>query len=294
MGYKKIHNAKTNVNDEFYTQLVDIERELGHYKEQLKGKTIYMNADNPKYSMFWRYFRDNFHKLNLNKIIATYYKEDTTTYKHEYDGISIDVTPLEGNGDFRSDESVQVLEESDIVITNPPFSLYREYMAQLVKHDKDFLIVGNYLSAVYKDVFPLVKNRVVKFGYSGMLGDFILPCGELKSVNAHWFTTLEVKIENNKIELTKEYNEIDYPKYDNYNAIEVGRVANIPKDYYGVMGVPITYLHRHNSEQFELLGIGQNWCNSLPEGIHDESYSDKPAMIDGKLKFTRLFIRRVQ
>ena len=294
--------AKNAKFDEFYTQLQDIENELQYYTVFFKNKIVYCNCDNPHKSNFVKYFVENFNKLGLKKLIVTYYSgfpsggcklgiyANVVIYKIEINQVSnddieeyqksnnIDIlfnnqlnikTNLHGNGDFRSKECVKLLKEADIIVTNPPFSLFREFFDLLIKYDKKFLILGNLNAITYQNVFGgLIKQKVwlgVTLRFSGI--SFYNPT-ESKLVyfnNIRWYTNLPVKISHKKLELTKYYNEKDYPKYDNYNAIEVSKVADIPCDYDGVMGVPITFLDSYNDEQFELLGItrGRSDFNKL-------------------------------
>ena len=256
MRNKNLRKAKKEKNDEFYTQLTDIKKELSNYKEQFKDKVVFCNCDNPEYSNFWKYFKLNFKHLGLKKLISTHYEEEKPSYKLEYDGKNIVKTPLSQNGDFRSPEAIEILKKADIVVTNPPFSLFREYMAQLIEYEKKFLIIGNKNAVTYKEVFPLLKDNRIWFGYSSRNMKFLTPENKLKAINARWFTNLDVKKRHEKIILYKEYNSDKYPKYDNYNAINVNKVADIPKDYDGVMGVPITFMDKYNPEQFEIEALG--------------------------------------
>ena len=284
--------AKRNKRDEFYTQLKDIENELRHYKDHFKGKVVYCNADDPRVSNFFHYFSYNFEYLGLKKLITTCYKNQEmdlfSMHDHEsaialiYEGEkdngkvptveNIGVIELSGDGDFRSPEAVEFLEEADIVVTNPPFSLFREYVEQLIEYDKKFLIIGNYNAVTYKEVFPLFQKNKMWIGFSPRSMEFKTPSGEMKSVNASWFTNLDISKRHEEIILFKKFNEKDYPKYDNYDAIEVGKVADIPMDYEGVMGVPITFLDRYNPEQFEIVGITDRHNSS---GLKTKTYTEK-------------------
>ena len=257
-----LHKAKVNKNDEFYTQLTDIEKELMHYKEHFKDKIVYCNCDDPEWSNFWKYFHLNFAHLGLKKLIATFYHIGASVYKMEYTGgddnnISVGVKiPLTGNGDFRSDECVETLKESDIVVTNPPFSLFREYVAQLMEYEKEFLIIGNKNSITYKEFFPLLKDNKVWIGYESP-AEFGTPEGITKKINglSRWFTNLDIKKRHEKLILWKNYTPEEFPTYDNYDAINVDKVSDIPCDYNGVMGVPITFLDKYNPEQFEIVAF---------------------------------------
>ena len=275
MANKNFQKAKINKNDEFYTQLPDIENELKHYKDYFKDKVVYCNADDPRVSNFFHYFSYNFEYLGLKKLITTCYKNQqidlfsmhnqdsaiALVYEGEKDKgrvptiENIGVIELKGDGDFRSPEAIEFLKEADIVVTNPPFSLFRDYMAQLIEYNKDFLIIGNFNSVTYKEVFPLIQNNKMWTGISPRSMNFETPEGEIKTVNAKWFTNLDIPKRHEEIILFKKYNEKDYPTYTNYNAIEVSKVSDIPVNYEGFMGVPITFIESYNPEQFEIIGI---------------------------------------
>ena len=276
MTNANLHKAKGTKNDEFYTQLTDVAKELIHYKQHFKGKTVLCNCDNPTLSAFWKYLHLNFTELGLKKLVSTHYSKEETTYKMEYRGgndndIEVGVkTPLEGNGDFRNQECLDLLDECDIVVTNPTFSLFREYVATLMEHKKKFLIIGNMNAVTYKEIFPLIKNNQIWYGVSlsGSKCSFIVPDSyEGKNVffedgvkkarinNAIWFTNLDHHKRHEKIVLCKKYTPEEFPKYDNYDAIDCSLVRNIPCDYDGVVGVPITFLAKYNPEQFEIVAF---------------------------------------
>lgn len=260
-----LHKAKDAKNDEFYTQLTDVAKELMHYKSHFKDKIVFCNCDDPTWSAFWKYFHLNFAELGLKKLISTHYDREEATYKMEYTGgddndIEVGVkTPLEGNGDFRNKECLDLLDECDIVVTNPPFSLFREYVAILMEHKKKFLIIGNKNAITYKEFFPLLKDNKVWVGCNSP-SEFGTPDGITKKINGltRWFTNLDVAKRHEKLILWKKYTPEEYPKYDNYDAINVNKVAEIPCDYDGVMGVPITFLDSYNPEQFEIVGMDLN------------------------------------
>lgn len=271
--------AKKVKNDEFYTLLSDIEEELKNYKDQFKGKIVFCNCDDPEYSNFWKYFYLNFKHLELKELVATHYDEEKSTYKLEYNGEKIKKTKLKQNGDFRSPESVELLKEADIVCTNPPFSKLREFILQLYKHNKKYLIIGNINAVTYKEIFPLIKDNKIWLGYKTGSFEFKVPMkfnrkntyiknGQkyAKFGNICWFTNLDTSKRHEELILYKEYNEKDYPKYDNYDAINVDRVKDIPKDYYKPMGVPITFINKYNPNQFKILGItsGREEFESVP------------------------------
>ena len=286
--------AKTAKNDEFYTQLTDIEKELKHYKEHFKGKTIFCNCDDPKRSNFWKYFHSNFKHLGLKKLIATHYRETEPTYKIEYTGEDDnnceigEITPLENNGDFRSPECIDLLKEADIVVTNPPFSLFREYIAQLIEHDKKFIVVGNKNSITYKEIFPLLKNNQVWIGFNSPV-EFKTPEGITNKINglSRWFTNLDITKRHETLDLIEKYTPEKYPKYDNYDAINVDKVLDIPVDYEGVMGVPITFMDKHNPEQFKIIGLDRY---TVPK----EFLVGGRVAINGKPKYARILIQRTK
>lgn len=256
-----LHKAKNAKNDEFYTQLTDVSKELMHYKHHFKDKVVFCNCDDPTWSAFWKYFHLNFSALGLKKLISTHYDKTEPTYKMEYTGgddndIEVGVkTSLEGNGDFRNQECLDLLDEADIVVTNPPFSLAREYLACLVEHKKKFLIIGDMNWITYKEVFPLLKSNSIWLGNCSVK-EFVQPDGTIKKFgNKLWFTNLDHKKRHEKLILWKNYSPEEYPTYDNYDAINVDKVDQIPCNYYGVMGVPITFLDKYNPEQFEIIGL---------------------------------------
>lgn len=279
-----LKKAKALKNDEFYTQLSDIEKELRHYKEHFKGKVVFCNCDDPEDSNFWNYFALNFEFLGLKKLISTHFEDEKPSYKLEIvkdinkDGrinkLDRIKTPLKQNGDFRSEECIEILKESDIVVTNPPFSLFREYVAQLIENDKKFLIIGNQNNFTYKEIFKLVKENKIWAGVdNGGTKWFEVPeqyditTETRKKVvngkkyfsmgNIYWFTNLDNKKRHEDVTLYRTYkkNESEYPTYDNYKAINVNRVADIPVDYPGLIGVPITFIDKYNPNQFEIIGI---------------------------------------
>lgn len=262
-----LHKAKNAKNDEFYTQLTDVAKELMHYKKHFKDKIVFCNCDDPTWSAFWKYFHLNFAELGLKKLISTHYDREEATYKMEYTGgddndIEAGVkTPLEGNGDFRNQECLDLLDECDIVVTNPPFSLFREYVAVLMEHEKKFLIIGNKNAITYKEFFPLLKDDEVWIGCTNVK-EFLQPDGSIKKFgNIGWFTNLDVAKRHEKLILWKNYTPEEYPTYDNYDSINVNKVSDIPCDYNGVMGVPITFMDKYNPEQFEIVGLLQSSTN---------------------------------
>ena len=285
--------AKKRKKDEFYTQLVDIENELKHYREHFKGKVVLCNCDDPRKSNFFKYFADNFEKLQLKRLIATCYKSQDVDlfsqgdcewaicqiYEGDKNGnMTIDddevcVKELKGDGDFRSAECIEILKQADIVVTNPPFSLFREFMATLIKHEKKFLIIGNVNALKYKEIFPLIMGDKVWLGASihsgdrefGVPDDYPLEAAScrvdsmgkkyIRVKGVRWYTNLEYSSRHEKLPLYKTYTRDEYPKYVNFDAIEVSKTSDIPMDYDGQMGVPITFMDKYNPDQFEIVGM---------------------------------------
>ena len=276
---KNLNNAKKVKNDEFYTQMGDIEKELPYYKEQFKNKIVYCNCDT-ELSNFYLYFKKNFNNLKLKKLIIT----NKDNYKIELTKKGIIKSKL--NGDFRS--CIDLLKESDIVCTNPPFSLFREYVDLLIKYDKKFLIIGNYAAITYKEIFKLIKDNQLWLGYTPRTMKFLTTDNKLKSVNASWFTNLNVEKHYKTLKLSKSYYENTelYPKYDNYDAINVDRIKDIPIDYDGPMGVPITFLQYYNPKHFEIVGIDRY--------IIDNPNYGKRFTIDKREIYARIVIRKIK
>ena len=273
-----LHKAKDSKKDEYYTQLSDIEKELKHYKKHFKNKVVNCNCDDPRISNFFHYFSYNFEKLGLKKLITTCYQSQTMDLFSEHnsekaiyleyngdkngnnvpDPEEIGIVHLNGDGDFRSKESIELLKQADIVVTNPPFSLFREYISQLAEYNKKFLIIGNINSISYKESFELIKENKMWLGYN-TARHFNRPDGSLyETARSFWYTNLDIAKRHEDIILYKTYNgnETEYPTYENFNAINVDRTENIPVDYQGYIGVPITFLAKYNPEQFEILGLG--------------------------------------
>ena len=342
-----MQQASKAKKDEFYTQLVDIENELKHYREYFENKTVLCNCDDPFESNFFRYFAINFNFLKLKKLICTCYasspishtelndlplfkKDEKLPYKIEItevpdingDGatdlsdIEIllrsnknNLTILDGDGDFRSEESIEFLKEADIVVTNPPFSLFREYITQLIEYDKEFVILGNMNAITYKGIFPIFKKNKVWYGPSITSGDrkFYVPdnyelnasgCGIdddgrkwIKVKGVRWFTNLDHKKRHEKLILYKKYSPKEFPKYDNYDAININKTAEIPEDYSGIMGVPITFLDRYSPDQFELLGI---MSGAKGEGFTNGNDGRAKFYVRGRGVYARILIRRKQ
>ncbi|MBQ0114274.1 MAG: adenine-specific methyltransferase EcoRI family protein [Bacteroidales bacterium] len=354
MANKTLNAAKAAKRDEFYTQLVDIENELRHYRQHFAGKTVLCNCDDPYESNFFKYFASNFNALGLKKLIATCYdgspvrgkellirfdtegNEQRQSYKVEITEVKdlngdgrVDLADvryllmndnnvlsrLQGNGDFRSEECIKLLQEADIVVTNPPFSLFREYVAQLMKYNKKFLIIGNQGAMVYKEIFPLFKNNKIWLGYGfkGGAAHFVSPYkdiatagnhkeGMIRVSGVHWFTNLEHEKRNEKLILYRTYSPHEYPLYENYNAINVNATCDIPMDYYGIMGVPITFMDKYSPEQFEIVwqASGNTRASAPKEVISEVGYNAHPfdrggcGVVDGKRVYSRILIRRKQ
>ena len=314
-GNSNLRSAKRAKNDEFYTRIEDVEAELCHYREHFRGTTVYLNCDDPMYSAFWRYFCLRFGELGLERLIATHYTgvtdPGTPSFKIEAlrgrDDTAGDVikyvnpetggvqTPLQGDGDFRSEECIELLKQSDIVVTNPPFSLFREYVAQLVEYDKKFLILGNMNAITYKEIWPLIESGKMWLGVT-YPKRFLVPSDSPVASsqiidegvryqqfgNISWFTNLDHAKRHDELPLWKRYTPEAYPKYDNYDAINVDKVKEIPLDYDGAMGVPITFLDKWNPDQFEILGLDSDRA--------DEWVGHGPS-VDGKVKYRRIFVK---
>ncbi len=316
---KNLHKAKREKNDDFYTQLSDIENELKHYQHHFQGKVVYCNCDDPKISNFYHYFSHKFHSLGLKKLITTCYKnrqhdlfssndDEKSVWLECGKGIVEDggyspsepvVRWLKGDGDFRSAECVALLKQADIVVTNPPFSLFREYVAQLVEYEKKFVIIGSKNAITFKEIFPLIKNNQIWSGYGFQNGNayfatnntnnyakgvYDQATGLVKFRNVGWFTNLDHKKRHEKLTLYKRYSPEEYPTYDNYNAINVDKVSEIPMDWNGMMGVPITFLDKYNPEQFEIIGMDRPL-------ITDLTGKQSRFRINGKEIYARIVIR---
>ncbi|WP_315338950.1 adenine-specific methyltransferase EcoRI family protein [Neisseria sicca] len=336
-GNKSLHAANRAKNDEFYTELADIDKELRHYKHHFKNKTVYCNCDDPRVSNFFHYFSHNFETLGLKKLMATCYKSQAADlfsqndseqavyliYEGDKNGnrvpdpSEIQVLPLKGDGDFRSEECIALLKQADIVVTNPPFSLFREYVAQLVEYDKKFLIIGNKNAITYKEIFPLIKDDKMWLGVTPMGTDMLFGVpdhyaetlvqtkksgssyriidGEVKArAQACWFTNLDHDKRHEELILYKRYTPEEYSHYNNYDAIEISKVADIPCDFDGVMGVPITFLDKHNPDQFEIVGATESEGKGFSDGLWDESSKVAQPLINGEKRYKRIFIKRRQ
>lgn len=313
-----LKQAKRNKKDEFYTRMEDVSNEMIHYKVHFKDAIIYCNCDNPKYSNFWRYFHLNFEKLGLKKLLSTHIKLNGVSYLMEYTGgndadvSSGAITPLKGDGDFRSEECIEVLKQSDIIITNPPFSLFRTFISLMVKYNKKFILIGNINAISYKEVFPLIKEGKVWAGH-GFNKAMIFEVGDdyeydvketariadgkkYNRILTGWYTNLNIAKHYEDLPLTKTYkgNELNYLKYDYFDVINVSKVMDIPKDYFGVMAVPITFLGSWNVNQFEIVDLLNRYCFYDSMGVNrfiKENHLHS-CNINGKATYVRILIRR--
>ena len=309
-----LNAAKKAKKDEFYTQRVDIENELRHYKLHFKDKVVLCNCDDPRQSEFFKYFAENFEKLGLKRLIATCYKsQDVDLFSQgsceravyqiyegdkngnmTVDDDEVSVRYLKGDGDFRSAECIEILKQADIVVTNPPFSLFREYVAQLVRFDKKFLIIGNQNAITYKEIFPLFKANKIWLGfgfrrncahfrsrYVDTATDADHREGMIRVSGVMWFTNMDIAKRHERLPLYKRYSSSEFPRYDNFDAIEVAKTSDIPYDYDGVMGVPITFMDKYNPEQFEIVGNEESLA--IPKGR---------GYVNGKRLYSRIFICR--
>lgn len=313
---KTLHKAKNSKHDEFYTQLSDIEKELKQYKDHFKEKVVFCNCDDPRISNFFHYFSLNFKKLGIKKLITTCYKSQNSDLFSqndaenaiylEYTGFKngdnvpdpeeIGIIPLKGDGDFRSKESIELLKQADIVVTNPPFSLFREYVAQLIKYNKSFLILGHQNAITYKEIFNLIKDNKLWLGvdnggtkWFGVQEHYDITTESRKKIengqkyfsmgNVVWYTNLDIYKRHEDLILFKKYSPEEYPKYDNFDAINVSKVSDIPQDYDGCMGVPITFLYKYNPSQFEIIKFRKGNDN-------------KDLTINGKSPYFRIIIRK--
>lgn len=326
---RSFHAAKETKQDEFYTQLSDIEKELRHYTQHFKNKVILCNCDDPRVSNFFHFFSHNFERLGLKKLITTCYKNNNAdlfsthqfergkclVYEGDKDGDrrpgpnETEISDLKGDGDFRSAECTDLLKQADIVVTNPPFSLFREYIEHLIDHKKKFIIIGNQGAISYYEVFRLIKENKLWLGYTHPVAFQVPDHYELREVrswrdengknwrslgNACWFTNLDIKKRHEELITVKNYTSSDYPQYDNYDAIEVSRYKNIPSDYEGVMGVPVTFLEYYNPKQFEIVGSDYEVKRGLLPSLLKKGWRGKTdrGYVNGKRLFARIFIRK--
>lgn len=323
---KKLQKAKKEKHDEFYTFYQDINNELMNYRKHFKNKSVFCNCNDGLTSNFFRFFLDNFDAFQLTRLVGisySPYSADHKAVKYEvYDDINHDgyiteddvvATELVGDGSFTSEESLAELEKCDIVCTNPPFSAFREYMSILFNSHKKFLVLGNNNAITYKDMFPKIRDNEMWLGcVSNKTLNFFMPdeyesdtldkdgrkIGKVPAIS--WFTNIPTPRREEPLVLTATYyddtnRKEEYPTYDNYDAIEVSKVVNIPKDYMGVMGVPITFLDKHCPEQFEVLGHTAS-CDTAPEveALRTDPVFRNRGRVDGKEKYDRILIRRVK
>lgn len=329
---KNLHIASKAKKDEFYTQLSDIEKELKHYKEYFRDKVVFCNCDDPRVSNFFYYFSYNFEKLGLKRLIATCYKNQNADlfsenvsekavyleYAGDKNGDNvpnpdeIGIKNLNGDGDFRSKECIELLKQADIVVTNPPFSLFREYVAQLIEYDKKFLILGHQNAITYKETFKLIKENKVWLGvdnggtkWFGVQDHYDIATESRKKIengkkyfsmgSVVWYTNLDIAKRHEDLILYKKYDAAEYSNYDNYDAINVAKVTDIPLDFEGVMGVPITFLDKHNPKQFKILGMSASAGYSEDiVGIPFLGGKDARPLIKGKNTYARIFIRNLR
>lgn len=329
---KYMTKARGDKNDEFYTILSDIEKELRNYKKHFKGKTVLCNCDDPRISNFFHYFSYNFEQLGLKKLITTCYKNqnmdlfsENKSEKAIYleytgdrnqnnipDPTEIGINHLKGDGDFRSQECIELLKQSDIVVTNPPFSLFREYVGQLVKYNKKFLIIGTWNAISYKEIFPLIRDNKMWIGHNSNrnFSGFLVPKHyELHGTEAReengdrivsmnnncWFTNLDIIKRHEDLILYKKYTSRDYPKFNNYNAINMNKIKDIPTDYDGMMGVPITFINRYNPDQFEIMDANDIRTNQQVPFKEHGLIKDKEGTVVGESdpKYVRIVIKRI-
>jgi hypothetical protein len=322
---KSLQDAKKGKKDEFYTQLSDIENEIKHYKKHFKNKVVICNCDDPRVSNFFHYFSYKFEELGLKKLIAICYKnQDMDLFSRndsekaiylEYDGgknknsmpdsEEIGIKKLKGDGDFRSEECIELLKQADIVVTNPPFSLFREYVAQIIKFKKKFIIIGHQNSITYKEIFPLIKNNKMWMGsgFKGGAAHFINKYyddyavagdhkdGMIRVAGVVWYTNLDFPKRHQKLILYHKYNPERFPEYDNYKAIEISKTKDIPINYKGVMGVPITFMNKYNPDQFEIIGATESEGKGFSEGLWRESSKVAQALVNNKRVYKRIFIK---
>ena len=284
MSNNNLKTAKKSKNDEFYTLMADIEKELRFYTKSFEGKVVYCNCDDYQQSNFYKYFYYNFHYLKLKKLICTGYKADGKGLYAIYDGETEVAGKLNSDGDFRSEECIEYLKQADVVVTNPPFSLFRQYIKQLMDYGKKFIIIGNMNAITYKDIFHYIKNNQLWMGCSlnGTKCSFGVPesyngnnvyiddgkrMGKVN--NACWFTNVPYVYDKKPLILTKSYydNPSAYPKFDNFDAINVDKVADIPMDYDGIMAVPITFLNNYYPSQFEIIDINPHFFSIVEQGL---------------------------
>ena len=310
-GNAALTRAKREKNDEFYTQKKDIENELIHYHHHLKDKIVYCNCDDYRKSKFVEYFMENFEKIGLKKLISTGFSKDGQGTYSEYDGTIFKTGFLSGNGDALGEECTEILKQVDVVVTNCPFSLFRKYVAQLMEYGKKFIIIGNGNAVTYKEIFPYIKNNELWIGAGKGMGgkamEFYVNAdvydASKGSVNriengkcyvgvmmCTWFTNVPHNKRNIPLDLYKKYSADEYPKYDNYDAIEVSKVSEIPMDYDGVMGVPITFLDKYCPTQFEIVGWSRHNDLDMDGGYWLGGSND--ATINGKIVYRRILIRR--
>lgn len=293
---KNLNNAIKKKNDEFYTQLKDIEKELENYKIFLKNKTIYCNCDNPKFSNFFKYFFDNFEDLQLKELIVSYKEKEQGFYLiHNKSDNKLKLKKLKENGDFRSEECINLLKKADIVITNPPFSLFKDFVDLLLKEKKYFLIIGNSNALSFKKILENIMTNKIRLGINCVRW-FFLPNGNLcEGARSFWYTNLDLKRNYKRLNVSKPYSATEYFEYDNYKAIEVSRTKDIPYNFEGIMGVPITFLSKYNPEQFKVIGADYQVKDGELAYIANKNWKGKfdRAYLNGKRLYSRIFIKNI-
>jgi hypothetical protein len=302
---EKLTSARKSKNDEFYTQMPDIELECNHYKKDFYNKVIYCNCDNPYESNFYKYFVSHFNEFNIKKVIATCYIENSNGICAIYDGVET-IYNLNGDGDFRSDECIKFIEECDILVTNPPFSLFRDYINLVMKYNKKFIVIGNMNAIKYKEIFPhIIENKMwIGYGFNmSMIFKTLYPNlldanrkyvkskgydpddNFVKTPSIAWYTNIEIDRRKEKLVLTETYSPDKYDKFSNYDAINVNKVSDIPCDYNEIIGVPITFLNKHNPEQFKLIGVANHG--------KDNKYDLFAPIVNGIDIYTRILIKKL-
>ena len=295
MSNTNLKTAKKRKSDEFYTLMEDIEKELRYYTESFEGKVIYCNCDDYQHSNFYKYFYYNFHYLKLKKLICTCFNADDNGLYAIYDGEIETTGKLNGDGDFRSEECIEYLKQADVVVTNPPFSLFRQYVKQLMDYNKKFIIIGNNNALTYKEIFPYIKDNQLWLGMN-FVKAFEKPNGDIQKFgNISWFTNVPYVYDRKPLILTKSYydNPSAYPKYENFDAINVDKVADIPMDYDGVMGVPITFLYKYNPTQFEIIDARTIALSDKQKNKNTYLIKDADGGINGKPTYARILIKKL-
>lgn len=289
---KNLTLAKRAKQDEFYTQYKDIEAELAHYALHFADKIIACNCDDPRWSNFSKYFRRNFHELKLRGLLSLF-KGDDAYMEVIGSKEGVRIFKLKGNGDFRNDESVSFLKQADIIVTNPPFSLFRPFVTQLLDLEKQFLILGSANAATCTELFPSIQTNQLWLGTNLGSKKFLKPDGTLASFgNIYWYTNLDHAKRHIGLDLTQSYDPNLHPEYENYYAIEVSRIKQIPKDWLGPMGVPITFLERYSPDQFVILWTSQQPNHPSLKPLQKSHNMFIAPVLEGKYLYKRIFIQK--